>query len=304
MKACILLSTYNGEKFLAQQLDSILAQRDVEILLLVRDDGSTDGTRVILRDYASHHPNIRLRLEDNLGFAGSFDALLRWGHAECANQVEYFAFADQDDYWMPEKVSVAVEAIQGKGGVWLYMSNATIADSKLTPVCPLFDKPIEKMTFAQALIDAYTYGCTMCMNRALLDAYVRMTQRVPVVHDRWCYLLSMLLGHVVYDPMSHLLYRQHGNNAGGVKCKTTDIIGRIRLMRKVGRLISDTDLQLYESIVRAGSVPPQSLEMVVAYRRSFWGRIRLLLKWNELGFNRRCFGDDFKKRIKILMGVV
>jgi len=303
MKACVLLSTYNGEKFVAEQLDSILAQHDVDILLLIRDDGSTDGTRDILSRYAERNHNIKLRLGDNLGVAGGFDALLRWAHAEYRDQIEYFAFADQDDYWMPDKILTAVTSLKGQRGVCMYMANATVADVALKPIKPLFNQPIEKMTFAQALIDAYTYGCTMCLNRMLLDAYVRLTRRPPAVHDRWCYLIAMLLGRVIYDPVPHLLYRQHGNNAGGIKCEQMDLLGRYRLMRKVGRLISDTDVQLLESVDGDGP-GVEALKMIARYRKSVWGRFLLLRNWSRLGFNRREFGDDLKKRVKVLMGVV
>ena len=112
-KVLVLMSTYNGERFLREQLDSILSQEGVEIILRVRDDGSKDNTCQILSDYAAKHKNIEWKACENVGFVKSFSALVRMA-ADSDSNADYFAFADQDDIWMPQKLATACKALATK----------------------------------------------------------------------------------------------------------------------------------------------------------------------------------------------
>ena len=103
-KIAVLLSTYNGEKFLSVQLESLLAQKDVDLTIFVRDDGSSDTTPNVLVQFAAQHNNIHLRLEKNIGVIASFFDLM----TTVDDDFDYYALADQDDYWLPEKLISAV----------------------------------------------------------------------------------------------------------------------------------------------------------------------------------------------------
>ena len=105
-KVNILLSTYNGEKFIKQQIESLLAQTYENIAIHVRDDGSTDGTIGLLNQY-SGNPKVHLYFGDNLGYRKSFAWLL----SNCCD-ADFYAYCDQDDVWMPDKISRAVLALR------------------------------------------------------------------------------------------------------------------------------------------------------------------------------------------------
>ncbi|MCB1659487.1 MAG: glycosyltransferase, partial [Pseudomonadales bacterium] len=107
-KLAVLLSTYNGEKYLSIQLESLLAQKDISLTLFVRDDGSSDTTPNLLARFAAQHNNIHLRLEKNIGVIASFFDLM----TTVDDNFDYYAFADQDDYWLPEKLISAVNKLE------------------------------------------------------------------------------------------------------------------------------------------------------------------------------------------------
>ena len=104
-KVAVLLSTYNGEKYVGAQLHSILTQNYKNLVVVVRDDGSKDKTVKIVKEYMENNDNIKLVEGKNLGFIKSFFELLK------LEQADYYAFADQDDIWFPNKISLAVESL-------------------------------------------------------------------------------------------------------------------------------------------------------------------------------------------------
>jgi rhamnosyltransferase len=123
-KVCVLLSTYNGEAYLREQIDSILAQIDVSVELIIRDDGSKDSTVKIINEYKNQYVNVLiLDSYKNLGPANSFMELLY-----ASGDADYYAFAEQDDIWLPEKLSKAIGIIEhknidGSSSPVLYASN-------------------------------------------------------------------------------------------------------------------------------------------------------------------------------------
>ena len=104
-KVAVLLSTYNGEKYVGAQIHSILTQTYKNLVLVVRDDGSKDKTVKIVKEFMENNSNIKLVEGKNLGFIKSFFELLKYEDAD------YYAFADQDDIWLPNKISLAVESL-------------------------------------------------------------------------------------------------------------------------------------------------------------------------------------------------
>ena len=122
-KVVVLLSAYNGEKDLREQIDSILRQKDVDIKIIIRDDGSTDKTVNIVDSY--HDERIVLLKGENLGYANSFLTLIK-----DAPQADYYAFSDQDDVWEEKKLSIAIERMcDNKCN--LYTSALKIVDENL-----------------------------------------------------------------------------------------------------------------------------------------------------------------------------
>lgn len=134
-RICVMLSTYNGEQYLREQLDSIYGQQGVDFHILVRDDGSSDGTLQILYEYRKKKGRMRVKEGTNLGSKKSFYELCFM--AEAAEDVfDYYAFADQDDVWYPDKLSRAVKALDTVDGCSdkLWYGGVRLVDCNLNPI--------------------------------------------------------------------------------------------------------------------------------------------------------------------------
>lgn len=120
----VMMSTYNGEKYIKEQIESIFSQKGVNIKLIVRDDGSNDLTRNIVEGFEDER--IELISGENLGWKESFNELVRY-----AGTCEFYAFSDQDDVWIPEKLKTGIAFIKGQTIPCLYYCDAMIADENL-----------------------------------------------------------------------------------------------------------------------------------------------------------------------------
>lgn len=228
-KVNILLSTYNGEKFLSQQLDSLLAQTYPDILIHVRDDGSSDKTIAILEAYRDAHSNIRVALGENLGAAKSFYRLLLDADDSC----DYFAYCDQDDVWKPDKIERAVAFHQGEDPAIpaLYFSEFEIVDARLNRVAS--SKPYRYRDFKTALLQNVPFGCAQVWNKA---AQRLLRERQPnffYMHDWWNFLVISGVGKILYDPAETLYYRAHGGNVFGQTTSLwTRMTNRLSLLKR------------------------------------------------------------------------
>lgn len=211
MPIVVLLSTFNGARFLRAQLESLLSQTR-EIRLLVRDDGSKDGTAAILDEYAARGA-LTWFPGENLGPGRSFRALL-----ECAPAAELYAFCDQDDVWDADKLESAARALsQAKPDEpTLYCSDVRLTDAALRPLSGRCVRP-EAAAFPCALLYNAAPGCTFVFNRALYEALTRIPAPSPLWanHDWTTLQTAACLGRVLFDPGRHMCYRQHGANAVG-----------------------------------------------------------------------------------------
>ena len=207
------MSTYNGERFLEEQLDSILSQEDVNVSLLVRDDGSKDNTCQILSDYALKHQNIELKLCENVGFVKSFSELVKMA-VTLDIDADYYAFADQDDIWIPKKLAMAcsVLAMKDNSKPNLFTSNSMQIDAEGREL-ELFHKgPEPKFRKGNVLVFGTEQGCSMVFNRKAVEIY---SEHEPSLtwHDRWLYHICYFLGSVTYDHQPLFYYRRHEKNA-------------------------------------------------------------------------------------------
>ncbi|MED0676155.1 glycosyltransferase family 2 protein [Aneurinibacillus thermoaerophilus] len=210
----VLLSTYNGEKYLEEQLDSVLAQSYQNLSILVRDDGSMDSTKAILERYKKKYENIKVLLGKNKGVIASFFELLR----QASEEVDYFAFCDQDDYWQADKLETALRRLKNidESIPALYCGRVELVNERLEHIGMY---PLRKRgpSFENAIVQNIATGCTIVMNKA---ARRLILSRLPqpenvVMHDWWFYLVVSAFGIVIYDPESKMLYRQHGANTVG-----------------------------------------------------------------------------------------
>jgi glycosyltransferase involved in cell wall biosynthesis len=214
-KVQVLMSTYNGERFVKQQLDSLIAQDYSPIDILIRDDGSKDSTVSLIGEYSKMTPNVTIIKGENKGVISSFFELVK----NSSSDAGYFAFCDQDDFWKQSKISRAVELLEqeNKDLPLLYFSRLELVDENLNALrqSPI---PPQGPALENALIQNIATGCTIVFNKKMRDLFL---SHIPnpsniTMHDAWFYLLGTALGKVVYDENSNILYRQHSSNTLGM----------------------------------------------------------------------------------------
>ena len=212
----ILLSTYNAENYLREQLDSLLKQTYPNITILIRDDGSKDGTIAILEEYTNKYRQIAFYQGENLGASGSFFELMKKVRY---HNFAYCAFCDQDDYWLANKVEMAVRMLKENTSAQqhplLYCGKTQLTDATLKPLDNQIKRDIHP-AFSNALIENVVTGCTTVLNRAMYHIMLRYIPDYCIMHDWWMYLVATATGHVIYDDTPYILYRQHGNNVMGI----------------------------------------------------------------------------------------
>ncbi len=207
-KVVVLMSTYNGEKYMRHQIDTILNQTYENLELFVRDDGSKDATLEILEEYASKYKNVSYVKGENVGSNQSFLEMVN-----IAPDADYYSFADQDDDWMPEKISRAVEKIESSDYL-VYCSNKQQVDNDLVPL-PNQEYKTLRPAFENAVIENICTGCTMLVKKELFDLMRGKLPKKPIYHDWWMYLVGTYFGNVYFDKDPFINYRQHGNNQVG-----------------------------------------------------------------------------------------
>lgn len=218
-KIAVIMSTYNGEKFLAEQLDSILHQENVDVRIVVRDDGSSDGTTAILHEYCDKYPNITVLNEVNAGCKKSFFLAARQAFTNFQD-IRYFAFSDQDDVWLPEKLNVGIAGLNKLEKTdpalpYLYFCPPRIVDQSLQPIDKEW-KGNHYLNFEEACISQPCAGCTMVFNRQALELFLLGDPDKMSMHDSWIYKTVLACGGQIHeDSTPHILYRQHGNNVIG-----------------------------------------------------------------------------------------
>lgn len=223
-KVQVLMSTYNGEKYLKEQIDSILAQECVEVNLIVRDDGSKDKSVEILREY--HKENkITLFEGENIGYRKSFLWLL-----DNAPESEFYAFADQDDVWQNDKIISAVRKIQEEDSdkPILYTSALTCVDAELNFLREQNFDSLKLNIYSEVVRHRFA-GCTYLFNKKLRDICVGLStvQEMKYGHDGYLSLMCWFSGgKTIYDSSSHILFRRHGDNA------SVDGLGTVARIKK------------------------------------------------------------------------
>ena len=229
---CVLLSAYNGEKYICQQLESILSQKDVRVTVFIRDDGSGDGTVPIIQAYADDGKQVLLFQGSNIGSVGSFCEL---AGIACAyeKRFDWYAFSDQDDLWLPDKLSAAVKLLKREEQAipLLYCSNLQVTDESLNPRETMHPRD-PAFTRTTALVHNLATGCTEVFNWKALELFCRGESRLMEFHDYWMYLVCMYSGKVIYDPDAYILYRQHSQNVVGARKK--DIRSAVKNIKSDG----------------------------------------------------------------------
>lgn len=306
-RVLVLMSTYNGENYLVEQLESVLSQKDVDVHLLVRNDGSKDNTLNILKSYEANE-RVDLIEGKNLGCANSFKFLLLEAY-KLRFDYDYFAFADQDDIWFPDKLHAAALKLSAysEDKPVMYCSNLLVVDKKLNKR-GLFHPEIVQLSVANSLIESIATGCTMVFNRRVVELFHDYTPKTLRLHDLWIYHMCILLGKVCYDAEPHIYYRQHGNNVIGAKNSTVDRLkskwhSLSRFWKQHRREIeAKSILDTYELLLP--DYERNIVHLLAFYRSSFCNRIKFLSLSRKYGFVMRKREDNFWFRVRILLGCI
>ncbi|MEF3090128.1 glycosyltransferase family 2 protein [Raoultella terrigena] len=249
-KIAILLCTYNGEKYLREQVDSIINQTYQEWVIYVSDDGSTDGTIAILEEYQRQLGEDRLFITHGprKGFAWNFISSLQNNGTHC----RYFAFCDQDDIWYIDKLARGIQYLAGfsqRNEPAVYCGRTKLIDGDGQPIgdSPLFEY---KPSFCNALVQSIAGGNTMILNYPAKELVSKTPCYEEIIsHDWWIYILvSGCNGHMYYDPNPSIYYRQHGDNIIGSNISMTARVLRIRkLMDGKFKIWNQKNIDLLQS---------------------------------------------------------
>uniref|UniRef100_UPI0039EFF647 glycosyltransferase family 2 protein n=1 Tax=Bordetella sputigena TaxID=1416810 RepID=UPI0039EFF647 len=289
----VLLCSYNGERFLRQQLDSIKSQTHDNWKVWVSDDGSRDGTLEILAEYCRAWGEHRLEIVrgPSRGFAPNFLSLA----CRPEIQADYFSYSDQDDIWAADKLERALgilEELKAEGPA-LYCSRTRLVDEAGIEfgLSPLFT---QKPDFRNALVQNVGGGNTMVFNAAGRRLLLEAGADIPVVaHDWWTYVaISAAGGSIVYDPEPSLLYRQHGGNLIGSNQGLGARIMRVRLLMQ-GQLRGWIDANIAGLRRILGQLPAPQRQIFQEFDASRQGGIvRRLVGLRRAGVYRQTFAGN------------
>jgi glycosyltransferase involved in cell wall biosynthesis len=295
----VLMATYNGERYVGEFLESLVAQSFKDFTLYVRDDGSSDRTLAIVQTFSERLDIVIVESRERLGPARSFFDLL----AAASTEHSWYLFADQDDYWLETKIGSAVEHLAANGpGPCLYCSRLEYVDSKLEYL-ELSAVP-RIIALENALVENIVTGCTMGINASARRLVLAAPSTGMLMHDWWLYIVLVALGRVHYDRIPHIRYRQHSSNAVGA---ATSFSGRFR--RRLKRFMSYEEESGYRISAQARAFGqafgPQldraQLELVQALAAEKTVRNRMYLAFRS-GLARQSTFDDLVLKLLFLTG--
>lgn len=215
----VIMSTFNGENYLKEQIESILNQINVDVSIFIRDDGSTDNTINIIEEYIRNGAKIDLEIGENCGPGSSFMRKLY----SSPDSFEYYSYSDQDDIWLPDKLSRSIYCLR-ENKKQLYMSNLMCIDKDGNEI-GLRNTDIPNINPYSILCSNETNGCTMVFTNQFYRILTDKSKRPDEIlfsarcHDTWTAIIGVFMDAFVYDYNFTMLYRQHDNNVVGATNK-------------------------------------------------------------------------------------
>lgn len=292
-KVLILLSTYNGEKYLPELLTSLLNQRGVDLHILIRDDGSKDNTIAYLKTVADRR--VEFYIGENKRAVGSFLELIQ----KAPLSYDYYAFCDQDDVWLEDKVSTAVGRLNKveSNRPSLYYTGQIITDRNLK-VLYKHNLDTQRSIKANCIFNQMA-GCTAVFNDALLQELKKYTPQNIYGHDVWCYRVCAALGgNIIVESEGKILYRQHEDNVVGLQ---RGIRGKLKTVQDY---IFKYNASSYAREILEGYLKELSDEWIVFLQKivdsntSFGTRVQMLID-SSICFNSGMLRTIFT--IKVLL---
>lgn len=285
-KVQVLMSTYNGERYLSKQIKSIMEQ-DMPVSLLIRDDGSSDSTVDIIKKYENKYESISHVACENIGVVHSFFKL--FGMAD--RNADYYALADQDDIWFKDKISRAVDILEQYSDdmpvMYCAAQKLIDADDNILKVS-MRDVNI-RPGFGNSVVENIATGCTCVFNRKLLSEVAEYEPEYTVMHDWWLYMIASSMGKVYYDKKPCMYYRQHGNNTMGSRTNYIDEFRErfARFSGNKGKLYRQ--MQCFASRYDLKGEKGDIIKLLLEYKSNMRSRIRCMFS-NKI--YRQRIGDN------------
>ena len=298
MNICILMSTYNGEKFIREQIESITIQAvDASISFLIRDDGSTDNTACIITEAVKGY-NCRLYKGKNTGPSSSFLKLIA-----LAPEADLYAFSDQDDIWFPNKLSTAAKCIGDTSLPTLWVSDYDVTDQNLHVIKKSALRSPDKEIFRNLFYNRFP-GNTFVFNKALMYELKKLNMTSFRMHDILTICTALCIGKVYYNSDAYVAYRQHEKNAIGYYHKKSNpfkwIIDKIHIVLYEPpfnySVYSQRMLELYSEIL--DDKTKSEFRLIADYKHGL-NRYKLLKKNYTRGNGDR---TSISIRARILLG--
>lgn len=295
----ICMSTYNGEKYLEEQLKSLFSQTYSNIKIYVRDDGSSDKTKEILCKYKEKI--VIVESTKNLGVVQSFMQLLKY-----VEDADYYAFCDQDDIWLPNKIERAVEKLEESNNriPTMYFSDYDYCDENMNYISR---SAINKNgpSFQNALVECISLGMNMVINHSLRDIIVKNRMEKAMYHDWIIYLISSAIGNIIYDREVSVKYRRHGNNVSTVNQNFIQFqIWRIKQIFKKSYFKQLKEQLIEFEKIYKKQLKPKDKKLLSLFTKKNYSFINAMKKVFYPHMFRQKIVDDIFIRIIFLVGII
>lgn len=295
----VLMSTYNGEKFIHKQIDSILNQEgEFQVKLWVRDDGSSDKTQEILKDYEKRGL-LNWYTGENKGPAHSF-----WDLLIGCSEYDFYAYSDQDDFWEKDKIKCGITKLMACSSEAVYFANAELVDSELNTLNRVVYRKDPSLDFFTVMCAGGILGCTMMFNKKMYEKLKNKgIPRKMVLHDFYTVAVCLSVGgEIIYDKEPHMKYRQHADNVVGVSHGISGKIkNRIKIITSKSKISiseqADTLLSMYYD-----EIPEEKRKWLVKianYKKTFISRVGMTLT-RKTRYSSRNMGVSI--RLSLLLG--
>jgi glycosyltransferase involved in cell wall biosynthesis len=203
MKVSVAMATYNGEKYLKQQIDSILSQLGSDDELIISDDQSSDQTLSIIKKYISEDHRVKLFMNEEKGVTSNFENAIK------RTQNEIIFLSDQDDVWKPEKVKTVKDYYEKNPTIQMIMSDITVVDNQLnTTIESFYEYRGSRAGVLKNIIKNSYIGCAMSFKKELKMKILPIPRNVPM-HDMWIGLVADMNKSALLIPEKLIYYRRH-----------------------------------------------------------------------------------------------
>lgn len=294
----VIMSTYNGEKYIEKQIESIIKQKNVKVSCLIRDDGSNDSTIKIIKELQKKYTNITLLEGKNIGWEKSFLYAL-----QASPKADYYAFSDQDDIWFDNKLINGINHFSTSllNIPTMYHCNKVTVDEQLKPLAHQIKRLPCPLNRKNAMIQEYAQGCSIIINNAARNLVLQKIPHTKIAHDFWIGMICFLFGKVIYDPTPQFYHISHGTNASCEGSLKKSWQARLKKYFSHSNVyyapVQDLlNCPSYNSLL--SQEDKSFIKKIISYKSNIWDKLSLLISPQ---FRRASFLGTLSLKISILL---